>query len=150
MLFFSFATLTDPSPKLYTAKDDGSERHLDRLDGQCPAKFSLELKYGAQVMLLKNLDVTAGLVNGARGVIVGFAPAPEGQPSESLPKDLHQYGPDVDIGVPDREGRPHLFPVVQFLHCRRMIRPERWTLIIDRKTVASREQIPLQLAWALR
>jgi ATP-dependent DNA helicase PIF1 len=40
----------------------------------CQAGSSLRLCVGAQVMLLKNLDMAAGLVNGSRGVVVGFAP----------------------------------------------------------------------------
>lgn len=38
----------------------------------CGAKRVIHLKQGAQVMLLANIDVRAGLVNGSRGVIVGW------------------------------------------------------------------------------
>lgn len=41
---------------------------------QCQAMSAVTLKEGAQVMLLKNLDLGSQsmLVNGSRGVIVGF------------------------------------------------------------------------------
>ncbi|XP_064105894.1 ATP-dependent DNA helicase PIF1-like [Macrobrachium nipponense] len=42
------------------------------LDSQTPVVSKLILKVGAQVMLMKNLDVNKGLVNGARGVVTGF------------------------------------------------------------------------------
>lgn len=49
------------------------------LDSQTPVASSLELKVGTQVMLTKNMDVTRGLVNGARGVITGFKNGGEGK-----------------------------------------------------------------------
>lgn len=42
------------------------------LDSQLPVPYKLILKVGAQVMLLKNLNLSNGLVNGARGVVVKY------------------------------------------------------------------------------
>lgn len=52
--------------------NDSNPASIQFLNNHCPVSDKLELKIGAQVMLTKNLDVTRGLVNGARGVIVGF------------------------------------------------------------------------------
>lgn len=57
--------------KVYTALDsDNSMAHI--LDQQLGIPSKLVLKLGAQVMLLRNINVTSGLVNGARGVIIDF------------------------------------------------------------------------------
>ncbi|XP_069699947.1 ATP-dependent DNA helicase PIF1 [Periplaneta americana] len=42
------------------------------LDQMTPVPSSLVLKVGAQVMLMKNINVSEGLVNGARGVVTKF------------------------------------------------------------------------------
>jgi len=74
----------------YAAADSGAEAFLDVLKRSCPARQSLTLKVcrsgrqlgahpwlqvGAQVVLLKNVAARSGLYNGARGVVVAFAPA---------------------------------------------------------------------------
>ena len=61
------------SPVVFTATDEGTHKgHVGQLDRACPARQRIELKPGAQVMLLKNLNVNAGLCNGTRGVIIRF------------------------------------------------------------------------------
>ncbi|XP_039721238.1 ATP-dependent DNA helicase PIF1 isoform X2 [Pteropus medius] len=90
------------------------------LDVQCPVSRLLQLKLGAQVMLVKNLAVTRGLVNGARGVVVGF----------------------------ETEGRG--LPQVRFLcGVTEVIRADRWTVQATGGQFLSRQQLPLQLAWAI-
>ncbi|XP_058788734.1 ATP-dependent DNA helicase PIF1 [Phymastichus coffea] len=57
--------------KVYNAQD--SDQSMTKsLDQQLPVPGKLVLKVGAQVMLLKNLNINAGLVNGARGVVIKF------------------------------------------------------------------------------
>ncbi|XP_059678103.1 ATP-dependent DNA helicase PIF1 [Gavia stellata] len=90
------------------------------IDAQCPVGGTVELKLGAQVMLAKNLDVSQGLVNGARGVVVGF---------ESEQKGL---------------------PKVRFLcGVTQVIKMEKWVFKGLSGVHLSRQQLPLKLAWAI-
>jgi ATP-dependent DNA helicase PIF1 len=58
--------------KVFEATD--SDIYLTKtLDSQLPVPHKLILKIGAQVMLLKNLNLSNGLVNGARGVVHRFS-----------------------------------------------------------------------------
>ncbi len=50
-------------PVVFRAQDEGQ---LDVLRTGCPASQLLNLKVGAQVMLLVNMSMKKGLVNGAR------------------------------------------------------------------------------------
>lgn len=57
--------------KVYDAQDsDSTGSKLLNEQTQVPQK--LVLKIGAQVMLLKNVNFSSGLVNGARGVVIGL------------------------------------------------------------------------------
>jgi ATP-dependent DNA helicase PIF1 len=89
---------------------------MDKESGYVP---ELYLKVGAQVMLLVNMDIEKGLVNGSRGVVVGF-----------------------------QETHPH-WPLVEFRCGQRIIvSPERWKSEHDMHPI-EREQVPLRLAYAL-
>lgn len=129
----------------FKAVDTAAEKnklYMESLANSCPAPYLLQLKKGAQVcillikkrefpkpdfyaqvILLKNIDVEHELFNGARGKVIDFE------------RD-HQT--------------KQIYPVIEFESGRiRMIRPEKWSLVIGSEEVASREQLPLNLAWAL-
>ena len=57
---------------------DSDEAYLKQINQLAPVPAKLELRIGAQVMLAKNVNVQEGLVNGARGVVVGFEKGNEG------------------------------------------------------------------------
>lgn len=79
----------------------------------------MELKIDAQVILLKNLDVTRGLCNGSRGIVTRFTTS-------------------------------HRHPVVKFANGLEItIGTESFHLQSGGAIVATREQVPLELAWAI-
>lgn len=62
-----------PGPEFsFSAVDTGGRDEIDRLNRDCLAPQTLRLKKDAQVMLLTNLDVADGLVNGSLGIVVGL------------------------------------------------------------------------------
>jgi ATP-dependent DNA helicase PIF1 len=53
---------------------DSASFAISKLNQDATYAETLELRLGAQVMLITNMDMAVGLVNGSRGVIVGFEP----------------------------------------------------------------------------
>ena len=67
------------SGEVHTFLSVDSDSNLSHiLDNQTPVLSKIDLKVGAQVMLMKNLDVARGLVNGARGVVISFKSSQNG------------------------------------------------------------------------
>lgn len=92
----------------------------------------LELKIGAQVMLIKNMNVEGSLVNGSRGVVIDFV----NEKTEGIDKKKYDQ----------LKGNP----VIKFISGRIIpFSTEEWEIESGGVVVASRKQIPLVLAWAM-
>jgi ATP-dependent DNA helicase PIF1 len=143
----------------FEAADSGDPAVRDRLLENMMAPRSIDLKKGAQVMLIKNMD--DGLVNGSLGVIRGFM-------SEAT---FEMWGGDdsADEGDVDSRFKSKIkafkdpgtvkdmkeYPVIRFVasdgsHRTLLIQPEDWKVELPNGEVqAQRRQLPLILAWAL-
>lgn len=115
-----------------------AELQKDRFFMDCPAEKALELRVGAQVMFLKNA-ANGQLTNGARGVIIAFAP-------------LQTCGATVEPYVRESgekaDARPR-FPVVRFTNGRAFVVGEdAFEKSVYKKGTCTRRQVPLSLAWA--
>eukprot|EP00850_Spirogloea_muscicola_P007305 SM000036S13349 [mRNA] locus=s36:729059:731408:- [translate_table: standard] len=124
----------------FVAMDIGGGEHQRKLLDATQAAREVRLRVGAQVMLVKNLDQGAGLVNGARGVVEAFV----------TPVSLASLG----------ENAPHArqisasgrWPSVRFAclgGSPQVVGPESWSINEGPKVLAKRVQVPLALGWAL-
>ncbi|KAF3918126.1 hypothetical protein ABW21_db0209777 [Orbilia brochopaga] len=159
----------------YEALDESSMLQPDQRDkllSNCMAPRTLELRVGAQVMLVKNMDET--LVNGSLGRVVAFMsektyamvqeelPGVEdvlfssqgaGDASELSAKQREVY--DRYVNELNRVGSTKKYPLVQWAvadgtHRRTLMLPEAWKFELPTGELqASRKQLPLILAWAL-
>lgn len=103
------------------------EQLLAKMIKDIPVPEKLFLKVGAQVMLVCNLCVSAGLVNGSQGVIIGFDEETVGE------------GDDQTILY---------FPIVKFTTGAFVrINPRIWSMEYFGNTIWA-SHIPLILAWA--
>jgi ATP-dependent DNA helicase PIF1 len=90
--------------------DEEIQWKVDRLDRDAPYEKEVNLKVGAQVMLITNLNQEIGLINGSRGIITGFNE--EGLPlvlfassDTSIPVKLHSWKAEGDVDI-EREQIP--------------------------------------------
>ena len=120
--------------------------------GDCQAQATQRLRVGAQVMLLKNAACRR-LVNGSRGVVVGFVSVEEAR------RRLLQEGDDgvVLVGSPKdadaalRTWGGDWVPVVRFVgeDHDRVVLPARFATAVHGAGEVERVQSPLKLAWAI-
>ncbi|TVY45443.1 ATP-dependent DNA helicase [Lachnellula subtilissima] len=148
----------DSATKLYPSLEDDYESRRSEIEnrrrhfefslsnGEHRFPTDLVLKIGAKVVLLTNLSLKSGLVNGSQGEVIGFRDTSSWQEpklSKSEKEHLEQF-----------KGHNHtLRPVVRFSNGRiQTIRPQTQGSQ-KRKNQDSyfvaRTQIPLTLAWAL-
>lgn len=106
----------------FDAKCDGNAKLLETLKSSVRAPESLVLKKHAKVMFVKN-NFDVGYINGSLGEVVGF-------------EEDDEYG---------------VLPKVQLTDgTTLLVEPETWSVDNDAgKTIASFQQIPLRLAWAI-
>lgn len=108
----------------------------------CSAEERLELREGAQVMLLHNLDQERGLVNGSRGVVIGF--------SDTEPDMWYEATRVHSKNTAEVDLEEHGLPIVRFANG--LIEPiarHRWTTKNEEEGMSTTlAQVPLKLAWA--
>lgn len=169
---FRMRSLVGKSYK-YEARDTGTITDIamrDKLLSNMMAPKVLELKKGAQVMLIKNMD--DGLVNGSLGKVSAFMSEKTFELYDKSPNLFDDGIDDEDLTEDAREERSkiratflsakesaadagRLYPLVKFSAADGTIRailvqPEEWKVELPSGEVqAQRSQLPLILAWAL-
>ena len=149
---------------LVDAREAEAKLKKDSFWRDCLAAEVITLKEGAQVMLVRNLDLTSDdgmLVNGSRGVVTGFATKEEvlrnlrsASTSTSEAGKQSTLGIDMEdvmtkISILNRISLEKL-PVVKFTNGREeTIFPFEFSREIPLVGKCLRLQLPLKLAWAL-
>ncbi|EOR01180.1 hypothetical protein E3P92_01743 [Wallemia ichthyophaga] len=159
--------------KTFSALDSG-ELPVDQRDkvlSNFMAPKQLHIKLGCQVMLIKNIDET--LVNGSLGRVIDFIDAvryTRGEASKRLEED-EEYDDSVHkarsaalgarkgdpqvSGQPTKKDQGTAYPLVHFLlpnggYRELLCVPDVWrTEGVNGKIEASRNQVPLILAWSM-
>jgi ATP-dependent DNA helicase PIF1 len=156
----------------YDAIDTGTISDVtmrDKLLANMMAPKVLELKKGAQVMLIKNMD--DGLVNGSLGKVSAFMTEATFEIYKEHPELLSGNASAENMSEEDREMLDSIkrfskskdpnpetgkeYPLVQFTLAdgtfrALLVQPEEWRVELPSGEIqAQRQQLPLILAWAL-
>ncbi len=109
-------------PRQFDARCDGNEKLIETLKSSVRAPENLNLKKHAKVMFVKN-NFDLGYINGSLGEVIGFE---EDDEFGILPKVKLTDGTTL------------------------LVEPETWSVENEAgKAIASFQQIPLRLAWAI-
>lgn len=136
----------------FTSRDKAVSEAMKAQLKHCQAPAQLDLKVGAQVMLLKNIDLEKGLANGSRGVIVRFqrpksdSEIPTGFKKLDLP--VVRFDTVKAVGKEECDDDDDGFSVASDVN-EFTIHPEEWSNKMGDQIVSSRVQIPLRLAWSI-
>lgn len=122
-----------------------TEVKMERLLERLVIPKSIQLKVGAQVMLVKNL-IPGELVNGSVGQVVKFRTA-----AEAIKEHTEIASLEGPLGIAPNVPSDWAWPVVRFISGREiMCIPQEFAVNnADGGMEARRDQIPLILAWAL-
>ncbi|KXZ49200.1 hypothetical protein GPECTOR_22g790 [Gonium pectorale] len=119
----------------------------------CQAATAVPLKEDAQVMLVWNKDMSTSLVNGSRGVVVGFTSDTEEQQKQALAMAAARgeaEGLEIAREVRRWFRNNHVLPVVKFTNDQEVaVGPAIFTSSVYGYGVCVRVQMPLKLAWAI-
>jgi ATP-dependent DNA helicase PIF1 len=109
-------------PPIKKLKTDALAKAAQSVSSHAAVASDITLKVGAQVMLLCNMDVQNGLVNGSRGVVTRFAAS---------------------------AGTGRMMPVVKFAKSEVLVERNVWEHRVEDAGTVFFRQVPLQLAWAV-
>jgi ATP-dependent DNA helicase PIF1 len=162
VLFPSMDELEVPMLGGNQPSDRDVQKLLEIADAKVPSR--LTLKVGAQVVLLRNLR--PDLVNGSRGVVVGFQDISAGfattnfkrqkvDPAAASGHEILWSGHDQTptgrlLTLLSTASKPILSPIVQFSNGKICIVPPfEFFIGLGSKGTIIRLQLPIKLAWAL-
>ena len=129
----------------FIAIDSGDLMYKMDLQKNCPAETFITLRVGCEVMLVKNINLKKGLVNGLKGKLVRFIDTGGTAPV------IKEVGRGTVPPYPDTQFSSKFWrPIVLFeKHTEEiMIDPEEWLSESDGEVKAKRIQLPLTLAYA--